>query len=517
MTLREALQKYFGHNAFRPGQEELAQALLQGRDALGVMPTGAGKSYCYQTPALVMPGIALIVSPLISLMKDQVATLIAAGVPAAYLNSSLTARQFETAMRRAEEGAYRIIYVAPERLEAPSFLRFAKNARISLIAVDEAHCVSQWGQDFRPSYLKIADFVRALPVRPPVGAFTATATAQVRADIVRLLELKEPAQVTTGFDRPNLWLEVLRPARRFDALAALLAARREDSGIVYCAARKTVEQVTEKLNGLGLSAVRYHAGLSDDERRRSQEDFQYDRARIMVATNAFGMGIDKSNVRYVIHYNMPRSMEAYYQEAGRAGRDGDGADCVLLYSRQDIMTARYLIDHAQPNEELTEAERIEVRQSDLARLNRMVRYCEDGTCLRGALLRYFGQPAPTCCEGCANCLGARYSQAEKAMPVKRGAPKATFSQDSAFNDADAEALDDLMVRLKARRLAIAQRMGVPAYVIADDKTLRDMARRRPANRAELLKVHGVGEIKADRYGGEFLAVIEEWKKVHPGL
>ena len=326
----EILKKYFGHDSFRPGQDTLTDALLSGRDVLGVMPTGAGKSLCYQVPAMVKPGVTLVVSPLISLMKDQVSALVQAGVPAAFLNSTLSPRQMDLAMERAREGRYRLIYVAPERLSAPSFQAFAHAAPIQMIAVDEAHCVSQWGQDFRPDYLKIADFVEALPKRPPVGAFTATATQRVREDIVRLLRLRDPVSVTTGFDRENLFFEVLTPKNRFGALVRLLRRFADRSGIVYCNARKTVESVAQKLCADGFSAVRYHAGLSEEERRRAQEDFQFDRAQVMVATNAFGMGIDKSNVGFVIHYNMPRSIEAYYQEAGRAGRDGEEADCVLL-------------------------------------------------------------------------------------------------------------------------------------------------------------------------------------------
>ena len=349
MDKLETLRHYFGHDGFRPGQETMVDALLAGRDCLGVMPTGAGKSLCYQVPALMRPGVALVISPLISLMKDQVAALKSAGVPAAYLNSSLTPHQLDLATERARMGAYRMIYVAPERLETASFRRFARETPLSLIAVDEAHCVSQWGQDFRPNYLKIADFVDTLPVRPPVGAFTATATARVREDVIRLLRLQNPATVSTGFDRPNLYLEVAHPRSREAALKAILRTKRESSGIVYCATRKAVEEVCDKLIAAGFSAARYHAGLSEDERRRSQEDFQFDRVQIMVATNAFGMGIDKPNVRFVIHYNMPRSMEAYYQEAGRAGRDGADAECVLLYSGSDIYTAKWMIEHAEPN------------------------------------------------------------------------------------------------------------------------------------------------------------------------
>ncbi len=383
MQAQETLRKYFGHEAFRPGQEVMVNALTHHRDALGVMPTGAGKSMCYQVPALMMPGVAIVISPLISLMADQVAALKSAGVPAAYLNSSLTPRQMELAMQRARQGAYKIIYVAPERLETPSFQAMAQSMPISLLAVDEAHCVSQWGQDFRPVYLRIADFVDSLPTRPVMGAFTATATERVRQDIIRLLRLQNPETVTTGFDRPNLYFEVIRPKNRDAALMDILRRKRGESGIVYCATRKAVEQVCDNLIRAGIDATRYHAGLSDEERKENQEKFQYDTCPVMVATNAFGMGIDKSNVRFVIHYQMPRSMEAYYQEAGRAGRDGEAAECILLYNGSDIFTAKWMIEHTEPNENMTAAEQSAVRYQDMNRLNRMVDYCTKPGCLRG--------------------------------------------------------------------------------------------------------------------------------------
>ncbi len=399
------LREYFGYSAFRPGQEELVDGLLAGRDVFGLMPTGAGKSICFQTPSLMLDGAALVVSPLISLMKDQVASLIQSGVKAAYLNSSLTPGQFRLALERASQGWYKIIYVAPERLLTESFLRVAERLPISLVAVDEAHCVSQWGQDFRPSYLKIREFIESLPKRPPVGAFTATATAQVRRDIVSLLGLKNPVSVCTGFDRPNLCFEVKKPADKFSALLSLVRQEEGQSVIVYCLTRRTVEEVCERLRAQGVEAVRYHAGLSDEERRKNQDDFIYDRASVMVATNAFGMGIDKSNVSMVVHYNMPKNMEGYYQEAGRAGRDGSAARCVLLYSGQDVVTNRLLIENsANENEELTDEERERVRKLDEERLKKMTFYCFTGGCLRAYILRYFGEAAPERCENCGNCL-----------------------------------------------------------------------------------------------------------------
>ena len=399
------LKQYFGHAVFRPGQEALVDAMLSGRDVLGVMPTGAGKSVCYQLPALLLPGVTLVISPLISLMKDQVAALTQAGIPATFINSTLTQEQHREAFRRARQRAYQLIYIAPERLSAPSFLRFAQETEVSLLAVDEAHCVSQWGQDFRPSYLKIAEFLEQLPRRPVVGAFTATATEQVKEDIRRLLLLEDPLCITTGFDRPNLYFETARPRSKDAYLKNFISQHPGQSGIVYCATRKTVEAVCTALIADGFSVTRYHAGLPDQERRHNQEDFVYDRVRIMVATNAFGMGIDKSNVGFVVHYNMPKDVESYYQEAGRAGRDGAYAHCVLLFSESDVRTAKFLINNASENEELPEREREQLRLRDLRRLDRMTAYCKTSGCLRAYLLRYFGQDAPDHCNQCSSCTG----------------------------------------------------------------------------------------------------------------
>lgn len=403
MDRQTALKQYFGHTFFRPGQGELIEALLAGRDVLGVMPTGAGKSVCYQIPALLLPGVTLVVSPLISLMKDQVSSLAQSGIPAAFLNSSLSAAQYHEVLRRAERGQYKMIYVAPERLATGDFLRFVGKTHVSLIAVDEAHCVSQWGQDFRPSYLKIADFIGRLPYRPPVGAFTATATEAVREDIVRLLQLRQPFLMTTGFDRPNLYFEVAQPKSKLSYLQEYIARHRGKSGVIYCATRKTVETVCGALCRGGVSATRYHAGLGDDERRNNQEDFVFDRRRIMVATNAFGMGIDKSNVGFVIHYNMPKNLESYYQEAGRAGRDGEAADCILLFSGGDVQTAKFLIRNSEDNEELTAGEREVVQRRDLERLDKMIGYCKTGGCLRSYMLQYFGEDRAGGCGSCGNC------------------------------------------------------------------------------------------------------------------
>ena len=400
----EVLKRYFGYSEFRNGQEELVNALLAKQDVLGIMPTGAGKSLCYQIPAIMMDGITLVISPLISLMKDQVNALLQQGVSAAYLNRSLTDTQYKKALSNAGLGKYKIIYVAPERLESSSFLRFALNADISLLAVDEAHCVSQWGQDFRPSYLNITAFISKLIRRPVIGAFTATATEEVKNDIVRLLNLNEPIKVTTGFDRPNLFFSVMRPQNKSAELLKLIKERKKQSGIVYCSTRKKVEDVCNLLNKSGISATRYHAGLEDEERVKNQDDFVYDRKNVMVATNAFGMGIDKSDVRFVIHYNMPKNIESYYQEAGRAGRDGEDADCILLYAKADVSTCRYFIENTKDNEDLSSEQKDFFRQREEERLKQMVFYCTTSDCLRGYMLRYFGDEYIDSCGKCSNCL-----------------------------------------------------------------------------------------------------------------
>lgn len=399
----QILKQYFGYDTFRPGQKTLIDGILMGRDTLGIMPTGAGKSLCYQVPALLMDGITLVISPLISLMKDQVEALNQAGIHGAYLNSSLTAAQYYKALQFAREGRYPIIYVAPERLMTPEFLDFACSVRIAMVAVDEAHCVSQWGQDFRPSYLKIVEFIEALPTRPVISAFTATATAQVRDDIIDILRLQDPAVLTTGFDRKNLYFAVLTPKDRYGAVRQYLEEHPKDSGIIYCLTRKVVEEVCQKLLKDGISVTRYHAGLSDAERRGNQDDFIYDRARVMVATNAFGMGIDKSNVRFVLHYGMPKNLESYYQEAGRAGRDGEPAECILYYGSQDVITNQLFLENSQDNQELDAWSRALIRERDRDRLKKMTCYCFTNECLRDYILRYFGEYGSNFCGNCSNC------------------------------------------------------------------------------------------------------------------
>lgn len=398
------LKQYFGYDSFRPGQESLIDAILGGRDAFGIMPTGGGKSLCYQIPAMLLPGVTFVISPLISLMQDQVMQLKEVGIPGAYINSSLTLEQLNAVYRNLRDGKYKVVYIAPERLQTDDFIMCAMQIRISLIAVDEAHCISQWGQDFRPSYLEIPRFVNALPRRPVVAAFTATATEKVRDDIADILGLYSPEKVVTSFDRPNLSFDVIRPGNRSKAIAELVRERRGKSGIVYCATRKNVESVCEKLCENGIAATRYHAGLDDGERAKNQEDFLYDVKPVMVATNAFGMGINKSNVNYVIHYNMPKSLEEYYQEAGRAGRDGECAECILMYSASDIITAKMLISNGG-TEEMSVSEREELYKKSMDRLETMISYCETTECLRGRILDYFGEKHPESCGNCGNCSG----------------------------------------------------------------------------------------------------------------
>lgn len=601
MDKHAVLKQYFGHDAFRPGQEALVDGILSGRDALGIMPTGGGKSLCYQVPALLLPGVTLVISPLISLMKDQVASLEAAGISAGFLNSSQTLEESRQVWGRVRRGECRLLYIAPERLENQRFLELTAALEIPLVAVDEAHCISQWGQDFRPSYLKIAAFVSALPRRPVLAAFTATATAQVQEDVVRQLDLRTPVRVVTGFDRPNLFFDVRRPRKKLPELLALLEERRGRSGIVYCATRSNVERVWAELENRGFSAARYHAGLDEEERRISQEDFQYDRRQIMVATNAFGMGIDKSNVSFVLHYNMPKNLESYYQEAGRGGRDGEAADCILLYGAGDVATARVLLTHGEGGDP---------EPRELERLNAMVDYCKTNDCLRGRILDYFGQPHSERCGGCGNCQGM-FSQADVTVQAQmilscikrvrdrlgyyvgaalivqvlrgghshrikelgldqlstyglmreetrervrayldcleaaecvyietehgtlRPGPRASAvlfhgeqvhmlsrverqteapARQKAERVPGAPPDQSLLAALRAERTRLARQEGVPPYIIFSNAALADMAARAPRTPEEFLEVSGVGQVKARRYGSDFLAVIAAWRE-----
>ena len=598
----ELLQHYFGYGQFRPGQEELVDGILGGRDVFGIMPTGGGKSICYQLPGLMLPGVTLVISPLISLMHDQVMALKAAGIPGAYINSSLTFPQLRAVYRNMLLGMYKIIYVAPERLESEGFLDAVLQMNIDLVAVDEAHCISQWGQDFRPSYLRIVEFIKKLPRRPVIAAFTATATERVREDVKRILGLRSPVEVVTGFDRPNLYFEVLHPELKEAELLKLLEKRKRKSGIVYCATRKSVEHICEYLTERGFAATRYHAGLEERERMANQDAFLYDEKTVMVATNAFGMGIDKSNVNFVIHYNMPKSLEAYYQEAGRAGRDGSNADCILLYGSRDVQTARFFIENGSENEDLTDDQRELIKKQDYERLEAMVTYCKTRACLRGWILEYFGQKHPENCGACGSCareyekkditkeaqmilscvrrikdhLGyfvgkptvARVLQGSRekkvlelglnelstygllktmgrtdinlmidrledggylAMELEHQTLRLTEKSANVLylgeqveilvlkeekllpigEDGMNEEERELFDLLRECRSNLAKSNGVPPFMIFSNATLMDMAKKRPTNMTGFKRVSGVGEMKAQWYGKEFLKILKK--------
>lgn len=510
MNINQTLKQYFGYDSLRTGQEELINGILAGHNVLGIMPTGAGKSLCYQLPALMLKGITLVISPLISLMSDQVKALNQAGVHAAYINSSLTENQVRMALSYASQGRYKIIYVAPERLNTPRFLDFACNADISMLTVDEAHCISQWGQDFRPSYLEIAGFLTRLPRRPIVSAFTATATERVKNDIVASLGLNNPVTMVTGFDRPNLFFRVVTRkggSQKDNSIINYVKKHEDESGIIYCATKKNVDKLYTLLNEQGISAGRYHAGLSNDERKQNQEDFTYDRIRVMVATNAFGMGIDKSNVRYVLHYNMPQSLEYYYQEAGRAGRDGEEAECVLFFSKQDIMINKFLLQNKASAGDV--ASDMQKTANDQRKLQQMINYCETDKCLREFILSYFGDTTPCICNKCSNCVVVE--DEEEETYVETGKKRKKAAQLAGLNELGAA----LFEKLRSVRTELAAEKSVPPYIICSDKTLKDMCAKLPRDKEQLADVYGMGEQKIQNYGEAFVTAVNSFVADNP--
>ncbi len=604
MDKLQVMKQYFGHDGFREGQEQMIDNILSGRDCLGVMPTGAGKSMCYQIPALLLDGTSIVISPLISLMKDQVEALRQSGVPAAYINSSLTPHEYYSTLEFIASGACKILYVAPERLPVEEFVSLCRSIVIPLVAVDESHCVSQWGQDFRPSYLRITEFVRSLPQRPVVAAFTATATAVVKRDIEEILALREPFKLTTGFDRENLYFEVRKrtPKEKEPELLRILREAGQRPSIVYCSTRKTVDSVCAFLCLNGIAAVKYHAGMAAEERAAAQEDFIYDRAHVIVATNAFGMGIDKSDVSLVVHYNMPKDIESYYQEAGRAGRDGSAARCILLYSGVDVRTNTYLIEHGKEEAGLSAEQAELLMERDKERLKQMTFYSTTDRCLRAFMLRYFGESTGSFCGNCGSCNGdfdtvdvtisaqkilscifrmkQRGIKAEKQLvaDILRGGKVAeeykslstygimrdvsreeilavmehlielnyidddtitltdradefikarrtllmkrprkqtevqSITASQPTRKASEEEVPELMERLRELRRKVASTLGVPAYVIFSDATLRDMSVKQPLTTAEFMQVNGIGSIKAERFGKQFAEVIKKYKE-----
>lgn len=495
------LRSRFGYPSFRPGQQELIDALLMGRDVLGVLPTGGGKSLCCQIPSLILPGTAIVISPLISLMEDQTAGLTRRGIPAACIHSGVPAAEKSRILLRLQRGELRLLYVSPERLLTKEFLHLVSGVQISLLAVDEAHCISQWGKEFRPAYRKIRPFLSQLPVRPPVAALTASASAEVRADILENLGLMHPLTLTAGFDRPNLYFAVKNTPDRLTALRELLRTYGDKCGLIYALTRKTCETLARLLMREGFSIRAYHGGFPAGERRQLQEDWIAGRIRCLAATSAFGMGIDKPDVRYVIHYQLPLDLESYYQEAGRAGRDGRPAECVLLTDGKDFRVHGYFLSNMKEEA---------VRRESLLRLREMEFYASGTACLRQTLLSYFGEERPGFCGNCSVC---RSRIKEDRPPVRSGAGGQTVLLRTAEQTDPERQL--LLARLRALRLRIAKERGILPCRIFPDAVLAGMADALPDSYAKLLLTEGAGVVRPLRYGREFLDEIRQWKRTHP--
>ena len=479
------LKKYYGYRSFKPIQQKAIQSILQGQDTFVVMPTGGGKSLCYQIPALMLDGITLVISPLISLMKDQVDQLLRLGISAACINSMLDENQYQALREQILNHEIKILYVAPERLRSGDFISILRRQKIALVAVDEAHCVSQWGHDFRPSYHAISQFIRTLPQRPVVAAFTATATAETRTDIIQRLELIRPNIYRASFNRSNLILSVQRDGNRKEALLEFVQNHQWQAGIIYCNTRKEVDKIWDYLCRAGIHAVRYHGGMEDWERNKNQDLFLQEKVNLIVATNAFGMGINKPDVRYVVHYNMPKNMESYYQEIGRAGRDGLPSLCVLFFSYSDVHINRYLLEQNSKNEERLAFE--------LQKLDDMVQYASCNTCFRQYMLQYFGETAKDHCNGCSNCC-----------TVSLGKPELQHLNES------------LLHELRTMRLLLAMDEGVPSYRILSEEVLLELAEKQPLSMIALEHINGLGEERIRRYGAQIVETVRNHQE-HNGL
>lgn len=485
----QVLQKVFGYSSFRKGQEHIIDTLLSHRDLVAILPTGGGKSICFQIPALLFPGMTLVISPLISLIQDQVAALQRRGIPAAGLTSLQSSKEQKKTLSLAIEGRLKLLYLAPERLETPSFRAAASSMKISFLCIDEAHCISQWGREFRPSYRHIPDFVSSLsPQRPVIAAFTATASPEIRDDIIRLLHLQNPSVITAGFDRPNLYYEVRHTKNKWDTLLHILPKYRGQSGIIYCRTRSSVEHLVKRLNRVGIPSLRYHAGLDPKERQKNQELWLNGSCLLIVATNAFGMGIDKPDVRYVIHYNMPQDIESYEQEAGRAGRDGLPSDCILLFHDRDPSLNRFFIERASSPE---------VRSLERRKLHEMQKYAGAQSCLRQMLLQYFGEHAPDYCGNCSVCLSKGRFQTAPVSYLIRGRESQRLYRD-----------------LKSVRARLSREHKRPPEKICSDAVLHELAARRPLTFRDLFFVEGMDPVRCKKYGTDFLSEIRAFLSSH---